>query len=377
VRPALVAVAAFLLLFVALAVRRPTNVGADTLQLYRGAAVALRCLEDGTFRNCGRSPQELAASEQQYPLRSAVGPFAFLQYPPAILMIKAGLSERHTLRGLALLSLAAYLALLGLLAYAGRRWGAGLVLVAVGGPLLFYATSTLAESLSAVLIVLATVAVLRRWHAAWIGVTAWLAAITKETAAPFVLAIGLIALLGIGSRPRSRGAYAGLVAGCLAGAVTGALFNVFRYGTVLNEDELGAVWGESYGGNILPLSLGQRLLHFAGLLVAPNGGLLFFWPLAVAVLLLALRRSWRGLAIWATLLVLTAGFASYFNPFGWFAWGPRLLLPWIPALALLAVAALGPALPRPRLRTAAAGALVVAVVSLPHVGAVSAPATVE
>lgn len=32
---------------------------------------------------------------------------------------------------------------------------------------------------------------------------------------------------------------------------------------------------------------------------------------------------------------LTAGFSKWFAPFGWVAWGPRLILPWIPAMIFI------------------------------------------
>jgi hypothetical protein len=35
------------------------------------------------------------------------------------------------------------------------------------------------------------------------------------------------------------------------------------------------------------------------------------------------------------LLLTTLGFSKWYAPFGWIGWGPRLLLPWIPASILL------------------------------------------
>ena len=43
------------------------------------------------------------------------------------------------------------------------------------------------------------------------------------------------------------------------------------------------------------------------------------------------------LAIAAILFLLSAGFSRWFTPLGGFAWGPRYMLPWIPALSLLLI----------------------------------------
>lgn len=39
--------------------------------------------------------------------------------------------------------------------------------------------------------------------------------------------------------------------------------------------------------------------------------------------------------ICSVLIAITAGLSSWWAPFGWIAWGPRLMIPWIPAITLL------------------------------------------
>jgi hypothetical protein len=72
--------------------------------------------------------------------------------------------------------------------------------------------------------------------------------------------------------------------------------------------------------------------------------------------------------------LLILGLAAWWTPFGWTSYGPRLTLPWIPALVLLALVAYGDVLAdlARRLITPIAGLVAVFVVALvltlPHIG---------
>jgi hypothetical protein len=133
-----------------------------------------------------------------------------------------------------------------------------------------------------------------------------------------------------------------------------------------------------------------------GLFVAPKGGILFFWPLASVVvgLLLAIpaaralrgaaswREAWPALALVAVIGGLVVGLAAWWAPFGWWAWGPRLSLPWVLPIVLLALAAFGSALTplaarvlEPISGLIVAAALIV-LVALPHIGMLWRPETV-
>jgi hypothetical protein len=48
-----------------------------------------------------------------------------------------------------------------------------------------------------------------------------------------------------------------------------------------------------------------------------------------------------ALVIAAVAFGLTVGFAAWWTPFGWFGYGPRLMLPWLPPLVLIALVAYG------------------------------------
>ena len=280
---AAVSVAMFVALLVAFWVPRTPSIGPDTLVLENGAKTALHCLRSGQLSNCGRSPEDRA--QAPYSLISAVGPFVILQYPVAVGLLELGLSDHQVYRALSLLSIVAFLGTLLLFSLVPFRlgraeWAPILVLVFLSGPFLHYGYATWGEMLGAFFLVAFVAAAVRPSHWLVIASTAWLAGLTKETAAPFVIALGVVALLVAGQTVRSaRGRLVGLVLGASLALVTNALFNVFRYGTVTNQEYL-----HGYGGHIPAVPLGQRVINFIGLLGAPNGGIALFWPSAFVLL---------------------------------------------------------------------------------------------
>jgi hypothetical protein len=207
-----------------------------------------------------------------------------------------------------------------------------------------------------------------------VALLACTAAITKEPAAAFVAALVLIAYYSrrLGLRPAHLAAGAG---GAAAGLLLNGAFNLFRYGTPVNLDYLRP-------GLEMPLQL--RPQYVLAQVVSPTFGMLWFWPAAVGLLALCtwlalrggsrLRRPMREPAVWVLVLagLLLVGFASWHAPFGSSVWGSRLLLPWMPALTLLAVAIYGPEceafLARASRRVVIAGGIAVLALALPHLG---------
>lgn len=366
----------FLVLLAAFALRHPSVQG-DTVALVAGVHAGRDCLAGGTLHGC-----------------PDVVHFPLLQYIPGLGMNLAGLSDGQILRGLAALSTFAFLGSFAVCQRVlVRTERAELVpiafLLVLAGPLLWYSNSTYGESLATFLTLLYTASALLRQRWYLLAGTFWLAGITKETALPFLVAIGLIAVLGRRSASirAVREQLLGIGLGAVLVAGSTALFNVFRYDSVLNTLSLEPQYRVS--------SPGQRIEFFAGLWTSPNGGLVFFAPLVLLLLassLVAGGRAWRrgkqglgaawpGFAVAAVLTLLAAGFASWFQPFGWYAWGPRLLVPWLPSLALLALSIYGRELAAglrdclaARWRTFTAAA-VVFLLALPHLVAMTATST--
>jgi hypothetical protein len=188
-----------------------------------------------------------------------------------------------------------------------------------------------------------------------------LAGISKETAAPFLLLLGACAS-AIRKTRRSetdscptllaRPRYWPLVCGALTAVALNSGLNWIRFGSTLNYFYLRP--------ELVVHDWPTWANFFAAIWVAPNGGLAFFWPASVLILLVVeagvvsrrlLSRGsspggrWRSslplLGVIVTLAGITATLASWHAPLGWDAWGPRLLLPWIPASLFLVLFAYG------------------------------------
>jgi hypothetical protein len=301
---------------------RDPRVEGDTRVLLSGAQAARQCLAAGVTRGC---PGTLH--------------FPVFQYVPAYLQLAAGRDEAHTLRFLVYLNALAFWAsvvlTLAFLWRAGKprlAWLMGLFWLT--SPFWGYAHSSYNEASASFVTLLAVVVALSGGAAPWLFGSVVLASVTKEVAPPFIVALAGLALFfeaggarALWSRRRWR-ALAIVLAGGVGMAINLA-FNIFRFGSFRNEM------------NLVPEfqvpSLGQHLENLAGLLVSPNGGVLFFVPLFLPLLMALLARPSAGRRIYAAgigllFAALVAGFAKWYAPFGWVAWGPRLLLPWLPTL---------------------------------------------
>lgn len=346
----------------------------DTFRLLDGVAVIDRCLEAGVYRDC----------EGRF---GGLGGSAPLQYLPALTMKRAGASREDVLQYLAWLNTAAFAGLLLVLwrigVRAGPRTTALLLLVGMVGPLVWYADSGFGEPLGAFLIALFAASLLLGWNPALTFGALILAGLAKAPNLFFLTALGaalLWARRGTGRALWPQGA--AIAGGAAALALALAWIDRFRGGAVSSESYVAVADGVELPGWLL------RLEHLAGLLFAPNAGLLWFWPLAVAALVgfavLALRVTGRGdarrgaaIGVAVVAAALAGGIASYYAPFGWEAWGPRYLVPWIPALVAVG-AALLPAEAEAalsRLTTRASRAALIAMIGLvalaglPHLGA--------
>jgi hypothetical protein len=348
--------------------------GGDAGPLMAGTESLGRCLGALDLLSCSQA--------------TPIGPYPVLQYAPD-LVVDAGaeLSDDSRIRVLALLSGAGVAAAIGAAWIVLRRigcpeWRWVFVLVAVCGPAIAYGSSTWGEMLAAGLLTIFVAAALLPAHPVLLGLAAFGASLTKETGYPFVLALGLVALFLARTRTGQqirRHLILG-AAGVALGVAVASTLNLIRFGTPTNAYYLDPDLRTSTVEWFFELA--------AGLFVAPNGGIVFFWPVACIVvgLLVTLPavRAWRHVTSWhdawpslaliAIVAGIVAGLAAWWSPFGWWAWGPRLSLPWVLPILLLALAAFGGTLTPLAARLIASraalitvGSLVV-VAALPHVG---------
>jgi hypothetical protein len=333
-------------------VRTPSLHG-DTAGLVQGANGAVHCLARGQLTKCDRRADgRMSGPGPTSFVAGRVGQWPLLQYLVAVPMRAAGVSADLTLRTLVMLNALALVGLVALVwltaARAARAWGPVLAVVMVTGPLLWYSTAAFGEALACFVAALAVATVLTRRSPWIVGAAVVIGGFTKETTPPFLFVLCAVCVLAVvPERARRRAYFVAIVVGTVVSVVLSGLFNIFRFGSFMNS---------TYMQSTYRVSDTRTVARFFGALWAsPNGGLLWFWPAAVGVVVLVavagLRRH-RGVSVTRTarvaglvvlglLVVSLAGLAGWFSPFGWIAWGPRLALPLIPAMVLTAAVASG------------------------------------
>jgi hypothetical protein len=335
-------------------VRSPSLHG-DTAGLVHGADGAVHCLARGQLTACDRRADgRMSGPGPTSFVAGRVGQWPLLQYLVAVPMRAAGVSADLTLRTLVALNA---LALVGLVALvwvtagrAAKAWGPVLAVVMVTGPLLWYATAAFGEALACFVAALAVAAVLARRSPWLVGAAVVVGGFTKETTPPFLFVLCAVCVLAVvPERARRRAYFIAIVVGTVVSVVLSGLFNVFRFGSFMNS---------TYMQSTYRVSDTRTVARFFGALwVSPNGGLLWFWPAAIAVVLVGAVAGLRrrrgipmtgaervaGLVVLGLLALSLAGLAGWFSPFGWIAWGPRLAVPLVPAMVLTAAVASGAA----------------------------------
>lgn len=292
------------------ALSRP-HVEGDTVTLLDSTTRLRACLQRGE----ARCPAVSTSSLQQLAMVAVAQ--------------QGGLPDGAIVSLLALLSAVAVwgLALLAATGLEPRNRPLGVALVATS-PLVYYARSTFGEALAAVSLAL-LVLLWRAWRTPlWLlaAAGAW-AALGKDTLWPFVIGLALLAAWldrddGRSGIARRLGAVA---AGAGLGAAIFATLHLYRVGVPYNTEYLAHPEFFLSSG----LDVGSA---FLGHWLSPAAGLVWFWPVAVAVLVTSGRV---GAAAAALLAVQAAGLSTWWSPFGWVAWGDRLTYPLVAAVTLL------------------------------------------
>jgi hypothetical protein len=337
-----------------IALTRPERL-ADLRGVSIGAGSAVHCLEDGRFTGCDRRPDGLMSGASPHGfVMGKVGPWAPLHYFMAIPLRAVGMSAFSTLSVLIVIDALALLALLTLAWVLAARvvgvlWGPVVAVCIVTSPLLWYTTIAFGEVLVALLAVLAVATILTRRSPQAIAAAVMVAGLTKETNPPFIVVLcALCVLTTMTGRIERRRAFLAIGLGGFAAVALNTLFNVFRFGSVLNSH---------YAGSVYQLSSPRVIAQFfAALWIAPNTGILWFWPaIVIGLVFLAVvgiraipagaapAARWSGVLLVVLLVIQMLGLARWYSPFGWIAWGSRLVLPLLPAMLLSGIAALGSA----------------------------------
>jgi hypothetical protein len=354
-------------------------VAGDTPFVLDGSNAFLTCLSHHDYSACGYT-----GKLNYWGLMSPIGDWPLLQHVPDVISIKLG-ANGHPARTriLELLNVAAIVGSVGLawvvLSRIGQRaWFWGFLFIVMSSPLLWYTRTTAAEPLATGLLVGLVAATALQAPGPVIALAVVGACWTKETSYPFVIAIGVLGLL-LAKRRTGRPIRGSLLWGTFGLALgfgLASFFNEVRFGKIINPN---------FSEPLLHTNGTARQLEYAaGLLVSPSGGMFVFWPAASLLILvgcllpLVRRRSGLygrpALVLGFVIAGLIFGFASWWTPFGWAGYGPRLFLPWGLPLGLMVLIAYGEPLRRVvgRVLSPWWGMLLVFVVAfaftLPHIG---------
>src|SRR5688572_27439747 len=240
----------------------------DTSVLINDTEQMLNCLRGGTLHGC------------------TIVHFPLLQFIPAVVLKVRGVQDSTVLAVFAGLNWAAFAATVALMWWslrqgASRTVAMVAVFVLLTSPFLPYSVETFNEPMAAFLVLAFSVAVLVGGHWGWTFLLCVLAAITKETAAPFLFLMGVLGLFRRHHAPRSKAAYlAVLLLACGVGVGINSLFNYFRYDSIFNVQLLAREFRVD--------TLEQQAINFAGIWLSPNGGVIPFWPSFVVVCVVVL-----------------------------------------------------------------------------------------
>ena len=292
------------------------HIEADTIGLADGTRVAQQCWQ---------------AARQPCPGISA---YSLQQTVIAAVTVWNGASSETAARVLAACSAASVGLLAALALWLPARHRALWLGLVAGGPLMFYATSSFGEALAAVSLA-AFVAVLTRdnapgrWRFVAIAAVAAWASLGKDTMPAVVGLLGLACVWLDRGRPIGVWTRLGATAvGVVLAAVVFASFHWFRLGAFYNAEYVDHP-------EFFLSSARDVASAFFGHWISPTAGLLWFWPLGAAVLV---RSGRHGLVTAIVIALYAAGLSRWWAPFGWVAWGDRLLYPLVSATGFLCLA---------------------------------------
>jgi hypothetical protein len=289
------------------------------------------------------------------------GQFPLLQKIPVIIFKLCGFSDTWILPGLAWLNLTAFILMLvwsyKKLCKELPRAAAVFLVVLLSGPMLWYAKSSFGEMLAALVTLAFIISCRENSHPMKIFLFSVLAGISKETAFPFILLLGLLGT-ALHNPAWDRTSWQllrwkSILAGCVVTICLNIGFNYLRFKSIFNLAYLTCL------PYIKMLSWKGQLSFFLGIWFSPNGGvgpfwltwfflwLLLGWWVSRKVLFGArpfqerIRFSVPYILTAAVLGGLTLGFSRWVSPLGWDCWGPRFMIPWLPAVGYILVVAYG------------------------------------
>ena len=289
----------------------------DTAALSQSARALVACLENGQFRGCAGTNQ-----------------FGLPQHIPAMFLAWKGLDDTSIVFILSCLNILA----LGILARIIYKSVAispiakvliGMTLII--GPIIAYGPYSFGEAISTLAYVGLVVAIFERKYYRLVFFMV-LAVTSRETAfVSIALLTGAIPLSDSNrSRHELRQMLLAIYGSMLFGIVCLLSFNVWKFNTWRNMTHMDPI--------LRTPGLRLKLESAIGIVFSPNGGLVPYWFLGAVVALgipflglmnrnLSARKRFSYLLLISGFLAQVAILSSWYAPYGWVAWGPRLVIP--------------------------------------------------
>jgi hypothetical protein len=314
----------YILIVLFVSLKQLPIISGDTIAVLNNAQALGECLNSSIWRNCPNTNQ-----------------FGAIQTFPAILLIRKGFDSNSLLILFSLINYASLILFLLYILYKFRNdnFVRNVFLITFFySSIIAYSAYTFAEGLQ--FVIFALLPIMMYSNQKFLSfLFALLTSATRETATIIILPIILAMFIRSRNstqnfdRYSSRSIYFAFF-GILVGNVVQYALNFWKFGTWKNLSQL----DPSY---ITP-SFNVFFSNFLGLIFSPNGGVFFFSFFFVFLLFILISKFYnlessgeRSILLLhlLSLLIALSGLSMWFAPFGWVAWGPRLMIPNIGLIA--------------------------------------------
>lgn len=289
----------------------------DTAALSQSARALVACFENGQFRGCAGTNQ-----------------FGLPQHIPAMFLAWKGLDDTSIVFILSCLNVLALVVLARIVFKSVAIAPIAKVLIGVTlviGPIIAYGPYSFGEAISTLAYVGLVVAIFDKKYCRLIFFM--LLAVTSRETAFVSIALMTSAILVFDSnrtRRELRQMLLAIYGSMLLGIVCFLSFNVWKFNTWKNLPHMDPV--------LRTPGLRLKLESAIGIILSPNGGLVPYWFLGAVVALgipfwglmnrrLSARKRFSFLLLMAGFVAQVAILSSWYAPYGWVAWGPRLIIP--------------------------------------------------
>ena len=289
----------------------------DTAALSQSARALVACFENGQFRGCAGTNQ-----------------FGLPQHIPAMFLAWKGLDDTSIVFILSCLNVLALVVLARIIFKSVAIAPNAKVLISatlIIGPIIAYGPYSFGEAISTLAYVGLVVAIFDKQYFRLIFFMV-LAVTSRETA--FVSIALLTGAILVFDKKKTRRELQKMLltiyGSMLLGIVCLLSFNIWKFNTWKNLPHMDPV--------LRTPGFKLKLESAVGIILSPNGGLVPYWFLGAVVAIgipflglinrrLSARRRFGFLLLLSGFTAQVTILSSWYAPYGWVAWGPRLVIP--------------------------------------------------